>query len=199
MLPAAFVWQLYRNCLENVPEKSAFERNALRLRVLGQLDTIGDKSDRLWSPLQRYIGAHDGTVGDTKRVQLASRIADVFDQYLVYRPQMLLDWEQGSDTTPGNDPAQRWQPALWRRLSRSVDEPHRATLWRQYCTLADKGGLAPASLPPRLQLFNVGLLPPSTLDVLVRLANVEAIDSETTVSDPVASERVSLYLSLIHI
>ena len=193
VLPAAFVWQLYRNCLENVPEKSAFERNALRLRVLGHLDAIGDESDQLWSPLQRYIGTDDGTVGDTKRVQLASRIADVFDQYLVYRPQMLLDWERGSDSTPGNDPAQRWQPALWRRLSRSVDEPHRATLWRQFCTLADAGGLAPASLPPRLQLFNVGLLPPSTLDVLVRLANVETIDSETGASDSMASERVSLY------
>ncbi len=184
VLPATFVWQLYRDCLDNVPEQSAFEKNALRLRVLGELDAISGDSQDLWQPLQRYISEDHGGVGDTKRVQLASRIADVFDQYLVYRPQMLLDWEQGADVTPGgNDPVQRWQPALWRRLCQSVDEPHRAALWQQFCALADQGQIDPALLSPHLHLFNVGLLPPSTLDVLVRLAKV---DSDT-------GERVSLY------
>ena len=191
VLPATFVWQLYRSCLENVPEKSAFERNALRLRVLGQLDEINRASDEIWSPLQRYTVAEEShadfragsEVNDTKRVQLATRIADVFDQYLVYRPQMLLDWERGSNNTPGNDPAQRWQPELWRRLVRSVDEPHRAALWREFCARADSGKIDPALIPSQLHLFNVGLLPPSTLDVLVRLAKV----------GDTSSERVSMY------
>ena len=153
------------------------------MRVLGELDAISSAGEDLWTPLQRYIASDGGSIGDTKRVQLATRIADVFDQYLVYRPEMLLDWEKGSDNTPANDPAQRWQPALWRHLATSVDEPHRATLWQQFCKLADSGDINPELLPPQLHLFNVGLLPPSTLDVLVRL---EKIDSNE-------SERVSLY------
>ncbi len=207
-LPATFVWQLYRSCLEDVPEKSAFERNALRLRVLSQLDAICSENDEIWSPLQRYAASDGGALGDTKRVQLATRIADVFDQYLVYRPKMLLDWEQGSNQIPGNalagssiagnngesnngagngragdDASQLWQPALWRRLVESVSEPHRASLWQQFCTLADKGDIDPALLPPQLHLFNVGLLPPSTLDVLVRVARL----------DQSGADRVSLY------
>ena len=129
ILPAEFVWQLYRKCLDNVPEKSAFERSALRLRVLTELDAIESARDKLWTPLQRYIAADGGTIGDIKRVQLATHIADVFDQYLVYRPQMLLSWENGSNELPGDDATQLWQPALWRTLSNAVDEPHRATLW----------------------------------------------------------------------
>lgn len=182
-LPATFVWQLYRSCLEDVPEKSAFERSALRLRVLSQIDTINNEREAIWLPLQRYASSDSGTIGDTKRVQLATRIADVFDQYLVYRPKMLLDWEKGSNAIPGNDPAQRWQPALWRRLVESVKEPHRATLWQQFCKLADSGNIEPELLPQQLHLFNVGLLPPSTLDVLVRVAKI----------NPPDTGRVSLY------
>ena len=183
MLPATFVWQLYRNCLDEVPQQSAFEKGALRLRVLHELTNISNTTDKVWAPLQRYLNTDGGAVGDSKRVQLASRIADVFDQYLVYRPQMLLDWEQGADTVPGNDPAQRWQPALWRLLVTSANEHHRARLWQQFCSHADKGQLDAELLPPHLHLFNVGLLPPSTLDVLVRLSNMTSADSE----------RVSLY------
>ena len=107
MLPATFVWQLYRNCLDDVPEQSAFEKGALRLRVLHELTNISSATDKVWVPLQRYLDTDGGAVGDAKRVQLASRIADVFDQYLVYRPQMLVSWEQCADTVPGNEPAQR--------------------------------------------------------------------------------------------
>ena len=172
VLPASYVWQLYRSCLDNVPERSAFERSALRLHVLRELDAISSAGDDVWTPLQRYTSASSGSIGDTKRVQLASRIADVFDQYLVYRPQMLLEWETGADSIPGNDFVQRWQPALWRRLVASINEPHRASLWRQFCTLADSGKIDQSLLPSQLHLFNVGLLPPSTLDVLVRLAKI---------------------------
>lgn len=183
MLPATFVWQLYRNCLEDVPEQSAFEKGALRLRVLHELTRISSATDQIWVPLQRYLDTDGGVVGDAKRVQLASRIADVFDQYLVYRPRMLLDWEQGVDDLPGNDPAQRWQPALWRLLATSANEHHRARLWQQFCSRAAKGQIDPALLPPHLHLFNVGLLPPSTLDVLVHLSNISNA----------GAERVSLY------
>ncbi len=183
LLPATFVWKLYRKCLDDVPEQSAFEKGALRLRVLHELSSISNTGRKVWAPLQRYLDADAGAVGDAKRVQLASRIADVFDQYLVYRPQMVLDWEKGSDAVPGNDPAQHWQPALWRRLIESTDEHHRARLWQQFCSRADKGQIDPDQLPPHLHLFNVGLLPPSSLDVLVRLSKMTDADTE----------RVSLY------
>ncbi|MEM7377367.1 MAG: exodeoxyribonuclease V subunit gamma, partial [Pseudomonadota bacterium] len=187
-LPATFVWQVYRDCLDNVPEQSAFEKGPLRLRVLGLLQRLSDHPDPVWRPVQRYLQIDDTGASDARLAQLAGRVADVFDQYLVYRPQMLLDWETGADhaaggTTPvGRDLA--WQPALWRALREGSDEPHRATLWRRFCAAADRGQIDGARLPTRLHLFNVGLLPPSTLDVLVRLARVDMGDT---------AERVSLY------
>ncbi len=185
-LPATFVWQLYRDCLDDVPEQSQFDKRVLQLRLMGLLAELEHESDSLWQPLRHYLQADDAELADTKRVQLASRIADVFDQYLVYRPQRLLDWERGNDTLPPDAQTQAWQPALWRALTADVREPHRATLWRRFCEAADRGDLRTDRLPEHLHVFNVGLLPPSTLDVLVRLAKLGR--------DKVPEhERVSLY------
>ena len=55
--------------------------------------------------------------------QLASRLADLFDQYQVYRADWLEAWAEGQDVlpTPGRPtqpvPAEQgWQPMLWRAL-----------------------------------------------------------------------------------
>ena len=50
--------------------------------------------------MRLYVLEHDDGVveGDsTERFQLAARIADVFDRYQFYRPQLLRDWGAGKD------------------------------------------------------------------------------------------------------
>ncbi len=51
---------------------------------------------------------------DLRRIQLAARIADLFDQYQLYRPEMIEKWESGSLST--ENPAEGWQRWLWNRL-----------------------------------------------------------------------------------
>ena len=89
-------------------------------------------------------------VSGLHRIQLAFVLADLFDQYTVYRPEMILEWEKGADD--------HWQARLWRRLRQDWREPHRAAL------LARLGGdgVRASSLPPRLSVFGVSSLPPKT-------------------------------------
>ena len=47
----------------------------------------------VFAPVDRYLS---GDPRGVKRLQLAGRIADLFDQYAVYRPQMVLEWEAGA-------------------------------------------------------------------------------------------------------
>ncbi|MEO5890164.1 MAG: exodeoxyribonuclease V subunit gamma [Ferruginibacter sp.] len=47
---------------------------------------------------------------DVKRIALAGRVADLFDQYQVYRPEMVDEWNSSATkNTTGND----WQKYLW--------------------------------------------------------------------------------------
>ena len=53
--------------------------------------------------------------GDSlRRFQLAGKIADLFDQYQLYRPEMVSGWNQG--TRSAQNEAEAWQMWLWQRL-----------------------------------------------------------------------------------
>ncbi len=170
-LPASFIWQLYRDHLAQVPERSAFNKPRLQWTLMQLLDTLPD--GELYEPLQRYLAAADAEQKALKQVQLAAKVADVFDQYLVYRPDWLLAWERGErpDKAPGN-----WQAALWCALRDRLDEPHRATLHAAFCEAAANGTLNKTLLPERLYIFNVVSIPPSYLDVLTALAEHVQVD-----------------------
>jgi len=47
---------------------------------------------------------------DVKRMALAEKISDLFDQYQIYRPEMIQRW---NDDLPGNTEDDEWQNELW--------------------------------------------------------------------------------------
>ncbi|NBC46449.1 MAG: exodeoxyribonuclease V subunit gamma [Gammaproteobacteria bacterium] len=129
MLPGRFLWKAYRAVLGALPDSSAYDKAPLgwRLfRLLGELDALAGTSDEQaqLAPLRGFLDA-DGDA--RRRHQLAARLADLFDQYQVYRADWLSAWERGEDILirPNGarvevPAAQRWQPLLWRRLRQDL-------------------------------------------------------------------------------
>jgi exodeoxyribonuclease V gamma subunit len=154
-LPGTFVWELFRRMLRSVPELSPFAPEVLTWRIMALLAALEDSPQ--FVPLQAYCGT--GEV--LKRFELAGRIADVFDQYLVYRPDWIRQWEQGVD--------EHWQAALWRRLVTS-DDAHRVRLHDQFLANLSAERIAQAGLPARLALIGISTLPPLYLEIFARLA-----------------------------
>lgn len=152
-LPASFVWGLFRQCLNQVAETSPFDKEVLFWRVFQRLPECWGQA--VFAPLNHYL-ADDGS--DLKRYQLARRIADVFDQYLVYRPQWLLDWEAGGET--------HWQAQLWRDLNAEIGVPHRAALQQRFLAT----DLSGKPLPERVLVFGISAMAPMALEVLRHLA-----------------------------
>lgn len=103
------------------------------------------------------------------RHDLARRLADLFDQYLVHRPGLLLEWEgrrdcglAGAGLTLPETPQLAWQRGLWRRLCERIGRPHRAALLAAALARLEAGEL-PQNLPARLSLFGLSGLPPDLL------------------------------------
>jgi exodeoxyribonuclease V gamma subunit len=157
--PAAFVWDLFRRLLPSVPEASSFTPAVLAWRLMALLKAVEDSPQ--FAPLHAYCGDGDAS----KRFELATRIADVFGQYLVYRPEWIRRWERGEET--------HWQAELWRRLV-ADHSVHRVRLQEQLLTHLNAETLARAGLPSRMSLIGIPTLPPMHLDIFARLA--EAID-----------------------
>jgi exodeoxyribonuclease V gamma subunit len=123
-LPARFLWQAYRSVLSQregedaVPAVSPFDKPRLVWRLMRLLPALLDSPG--FAPLARFL-AEDSDM--RKRHQLAERLADLFDQYQVYRADWLTAWAAGEDvliTARGESrplaPEQRWQAELWRAL-----------------------------------------------------------------------------------
>jgi exodeoxyribonuclease V gamma subunit len=158
-LPGAFVWDVLQ-AHTGGGAAPGYTREALAWRVLRLLPGL------LSRPAFASL-AHDLTDStDERRVfQLARQIADVFDQYLVFRWPLVLDWEAGA--APDD-----WQAELWRALAaEDGDTHHRARLFRCLKDLAPD----PALLPARLAVFGMNTLPPAYLDVLEWLAPVSEV------------------------
>ncbi|MBH5328195.1 exodeoxyribonuclease V subunit gamma [Eikenella sp. S3360] len=157
-LPAALSWQLTRRFLPAAPRLNPFAPEVLRWRLLPLLDPAGGHAATLPPVLQGYLSS-----SPTAAYHLAGRLADVFDQYLVYRPQWLAQWERGRLNDLGSD--EDWQAELWRILAAQSPAAHRATQHRQLLAALRRDGL-----PQRYLVFGISTLAPLYLELLEALA-----------------------------
>ncbi|MFC4764941.1 exodeoxyribonuclease V subunit gamma [Dyella koreensis] len=178
-LPGRFLWEAYRAVLgrDAVPPTSPFDKSRLTWRLLRLIPQHLDDAD--FRPLRDFLG---GDPDWRKRYQLAARIADLFDQYQVYRAHWLADWEHGRDVladdwrdrvTPLSS-EQRWQARLWRLLLQDVGaaerHSHRAAVHQAFVERAQALSTRPEALPRRIVVFGISSLPQQTLEALTALA-----------------------------
>lgn len=117
--PGAFLQQLEDRATTALlrPLHRAFGKDVLPFRLWRLLD---DPS------LQKAIGKavayvqHDPD--QRKRLQLVTRLAGLFDDYQLYRPDLLARWAAGDDSDELG-PHAPWQAALWRALLRDAGVP----------------------------------------------------------------------------
>jgi exodeoxyribonuclease V gamma subunit len=164
--PAAYSWELFRLLQPELPERSSFNPAVLTWRIFALLPQL--LSDPVYQELAAYLQNGDALT----RFELARRLADVFDQYLVYRPEWILEWEAGE--------GEHWQAALWRRLV-DAGTGHRAELLLRAIRGLEKAPPA-GVLPERLSLFGIASLPQSQLALFQTLAR--HIDVHVFLLDP---------------
>ncbi|WP_233869882.1 exodeoxyribonuclease V subunit gamma [Paraburkholderia adhaesiva] len=186
-LPSRFLWQVYRAVLgtEAVPAVSPFDKSRLTWRLMRMLPALLDAPG--YAPLKRFMAQDDD---QRKRFQLAQRVADLFDQYQVYRADWLAAWAANEDVVidarnqriPLPDDA-RWQAALWRALLDDVGahaqngidlrETGRAAVHEAFMRFAEgwhEGDERPKALPRRIVVFGISSLPRQSVEVLAALA-----------------------------
>ena len=151
--PNAYAWELYRSAYGEEPEQSTFDPDVLGWRILGVLPELEALPE--FAPVSGYVR------GDVlRRYDLAVRLAALFDEYLVYRPDWIAGWER-------NDPGQ-WQGVLWRRLAHASRSRHRAALQAKL-VLALAGDEPPCALPERISVFGALALAPALIELFTAL------------------------------
>ncbi|WP_369789841.1 exodeoxyribonuclease V subunit gamma [Rouxiella sp. WC2420] len=168
-LPATFIWDMFTKVLPGIPKESAFSKDAMTWKLMWLLP--GKLEQPEFAPLQHYLTDDR----DKRKIhQLAARVADLFDQYLVYRPEWLKTWQQGSLVDEELDASQQWQAPLWRALceyTQELEQPewHRANLYERFIQALNKAAVCPDGLPKRVFICGISALPPVYLQALQAL------------------------------
>lgn len=176
--PAAFVREMEERLSRERTlrdERDPFSRDALAWRIdalLASLSAVAEDDDT-FVPLRTYLRGSDGRapIDERARFGLAAQIAARFDDYQMFRADILREWEAGLDT-PRDLPHARWQAALWRTLCADSGDGvlHLAARMRRMIDTLHTTPSPPADLPPRITVFGVSTLPPVFVELLLALA-----------------------------
>jgi len=195
-LPSQFLWKLVRSMAsdEDVPEQSPFSREVLSWRIdallcsdIVMLDDDFSSATQYWqgflssqnvSPLgENVVGnadvkSHEGTSvfsekQNLKRYQLACQLADLYEQYLIFRPQWIDVWHQGQTSGSFTNKKQateveKWQAKLWQLLTQEQSYNPIELVNKAISNIENKKHL----LPPRLSFFGINAMAPMWLSFI---------------------------------
>ena len=164
--PNAMVQELFRMLFPAMPDTSSFVPEVMSWRIMRLLpELLGTEP---FGTLRRYLSDDpDGL----KLFQLSEKIADTFDQYTLYRPEMLSGWEAGELQPPGDE----WQPILWQKLAEG-NGMHRGKLKELFCRQLSPLSPGVKEMPERITLFGISYLPKFHLDMLSAVAKVTEVN-----------------------
>lgn len=144
----------FSTLLADIPPGSPFKPDAMTWRIATLLPELAETKG--FEQIAAYLrGGRD----DRRLLQISGVIADLFDQYTIFRPEMVLGWDKGE--------ADGWQPQLWRAVSAGHQGSHRAARLAEFKRrIRQERGSDQADLPGRITLFGISYLPPFHLEAL---------------------------------
>ena len=183
--PAAHLSALVDQLLDPLPQPGPDPWRASRLvwPVLELLPVLAQKPEG--EPLRHWLAQRPADGGlDLNAWQLARAIADAFDDYALYRPELLAAWEGGAEDACGDGeslPAsQRWQPLLYRALRQRLGrEPFGLRVERAITRLRSRRSSSAElalSCGGVLRLFGLSSLAPVQVRLLQALSGSLQVD-----------------------
>jgi exodeoxyribonuclease V gamma subunit len=176
-LPSRFLWRTYRQVLgaQAVPSESPLDKLPMAWRLMQLLP--GLLGDPVFAPVAGFLRDDDAA----RLLQLATQLADLFDQYQNYRSDWLEAWAAGHNhVLLANGSAQAlasdqlWQSALWRALLATLtpaqQQSIRPRLHQQFLNRLGSSEPLERAVAQRVTAFGMSQMPGATLQALAALA-----------------------------
>ncbi len=150
LFPNMLLYELFKIVLDDIPEDSFMDVEFMKWRLMKIIPEI--IQDKNFSFFLRYLREEKR---DLAIFQLCSLIADTFDQYIIFRPDLIFRWERGEED--------HWQAHLFRVLIKETNGLHRARLSRIF---AERVSEKKYKLPSNIYAFGISFLPRFHLDII---------------------------------
>lgn len=167
LYPNEFLDVLFSSLYQGRYEPSHFSIEVLTWKIMRILPHLIKSECETFKGINNYLD--DSIARELKLYQLSRIIADLFDQYTLYRPELIKSWEQKRQTL-GN-PEEAWQMSLWNRLFPDLPEGsfrNRAQVKEIFINGERSAGSH--DIPPRIVIFSPSVLPFYHIDIFKSLS-----------------------------
>ncbi|MBO6524428.1 MAG: exodeoxyribonuclease V subunit gamma [Balneolaceae bacterium] len=111
ILPSELIWKVYRTFYPETPKILSGDRIPLQWIIF---EFLTDTDPEVFQKIKGFPLIND----DMQAFRLSEQLADVFDLYQVYRPEMTEAWKIGSLST--KNVQEYWQLWIWREIQNKV-------------------------------------------------------------------------------
>lgn len=179
--PRSFVDELLSLDATATGDPASYRRENLVWSISALLPAVAGRPGA--ESLRVYL---DGDTLGLRRFGLARKLARVFDQYPVYRPELVAAWERGA--------GRGFQPELWRELVARHGPVHVGARTASFLERT-----VPEAAPERISIFGVSTLPPIYLSTFSHLARAREVHFFLLSPSPIGGEKHPLSNSLGHV
>lgn len=178
-----FLWELFGNVLTGLPAEP-LSIPALTVEIVRTLVTPSMRPQLASAGLELPPFRDD----PYWYYDFSRRLADLYDRLTLYRPEIVLEWEQGKEGRWGDD---IWLSRVWRLASAGFPDHRAALLGKIKESLGDPvvRNRLRAQYPFPIHVFGHPLLPPVVVGILVEIADF----LDVVVYHPSPSGEYSLY------
>jgi exodeoxyribonuclease V gamma subunit len=154
--PNSMMTSLMKTALTDLPDLSLYGVEYLQWIIMRLLPDCLELDE--FASIRHYLQEKR----TLKTFQLAAQLALTFDKYMVYRPNMVVEWFE--------KPSKDWQAQLWRRI---VEASGAVEPWsvRQRFIEYMNANPSIASFPERVSIFGISALAPSYMEALLAASN----------------------------
>ncbi|MFT6268402.1 MAG: exodeoxyribonuclease V gamma subunit [Alphaproteobacteria bacterium] len=161
-MPTRYVWDLCREVLgsENIPQQSPYKREVLAWKIYELCQTAECKQADFYPLLSRYWAQASTKLDQQRRIfSFARQLADLYEQYLVFRPDWLQQWESNRSqdfSSPRYQLFEQWQQWFWLQLVEWMPAHPVSLQFEAIAALADRT----AALPKDIYIFSINSISP---------------------------------------
>ncbi len=163
IFPLELIWKLYRLKDNSIPSVLPFDLVPMQWSIFSLL---------LEKPnLVQGFGLNSEDLNPERLFQVSANLADVFDLYQVFRPDLILSWQKGYKKFTSKE--EEWQAKIWMNLCAKIGEtelPSRAQALTKLITWLEFDQFPIESLPKSLYVFGVSQISQPFSDLLASLS-----------------------------
>ena len=156
LFPNRLTSLIIKSFYRDIPDERFFDKDIFTWKVMKFLRE--HRNDNLYKEIISYI---DGDDKNIREYQISYRIADTMDQYITFRPDMILRWGKGNISQD-----EKWQGNLWKEITANMAVKNPALLLKEiFDSLLDNSARV-EDFPKRITCFGISYLPLFHLNLL---------------------------------